>query len=354
MTSPYPQYPQQPPAQYPAQQGYAPPPQQYAPPAYQPSQPQYPAQPQYAPQAPQQGYTPPPAARGSLDEFYSQPGGGSGKPLSFTNKPPGTGYTVMVARTVTSADIMQQTDTNRVPLHFKDGRPKFVMIVPLTIAQSPEYPEGSASWWVKGQSRDELSRAMTAAGAPEGPPEAGAILTITFTGERQIPGRNAQKIYHVSYQRPQGNGAAMPAPPAQVVQPAPAAQQPTAPNSPAVPGLYAPPAGVRWPAQPEPVVPQGQTSPNPYPQPGQAQPGYAPAPMLTPDQHAAQMAQNGQAPAQPQYPAQVQQLPPGQYAPPAGPAQVPQQNAATPVPPGLTPEQQELLARLSGQPAPQG
>jgi hypothetical protein len=351
VTSPYPYA--QPPAAYPPQQpGYAPP-QQYAPPPAAYQQPGYAPPQQYAPPAP------PPTARGTIDMFYNQPGGGSGKPLSFTGKPPGTTYRGIVARPVTDADIRQQTDRNQVPLTHKDGRPKFVMVVPLIVAQGPEFPEGMASWWVKGQPRDELSRAMAAAGAPEGAPEAGAVIDITFTGERQIPGFNAQRIFAISYQRPQANGQA-PAPPAPQAQPQwPAPGAPlSVPPAPAPPGEnpYQQPQGQypqqgQAPAQPQyqpPMQPQGQ-----YPQQGQppmqpqgqypqqgaspsvSQPGYGGQPQgypsQAPQQPQGQYPQQGQAPQQPQGPA------------PAAPGQVP----------GLDPAQQALLARLQAGQAPQ-
>lgn len=332
MTSPYPYA--QPPAAYPPQQpGYAPP-QAYAQPpaAYAPA-------PGYAPQqyAPPQQYAapaPPPAARGTIDDFYSQPGGGSGKPLNFTGKPPGTTYRGTVARAVTNADILQQTDRNKVPLTHKDGRPKFVMVVPLIVAQSPEYPEGMASWWVKGQPRDELSRAMAAAGAPEGAPEAGAVIDITFTGERQIPGFNAQRIFAINYQRPQGNGQAPQAP-----APQPHPMSPQGQPGYATDGRYGPPAspGTDWsspqfPGQPQaPVQPQYQQPMAPPPQ------QYAPAAALSPEQHAAQMQQG-------QYPLQGQAPPP----PPQGQYPAPPQAQQGQVP-GLDPAQQAILARLQAQ-----
>ena len=264
VTTPYPPQPQAQPGygyppqqqpQYPAQQ----PPGQYAPPApYAPAPAAYPP----APYAPPQGYAPaqqyqqpaaPPPVQGTIDDFYNQPGGGSGKPLAFGTKPPGTAYRVTVARAVTSADIIHQTDQQtKVPQFFKDGRPRLVMVVPVTLQPDHEYPEGTASWWVKGQSRDELNRAMAAAGAPEGPPEAGAVLDIVKQGERPIAGRSSQVIYGVTYWRPQGpNG----------VQDAPA--QPQYPAAPPAQPQYAPQA----PAQPQ--YQQGQPQ-------APAQPQYAP------------------------------------------------------------------------------
>lgn len=185
----YPQqpYPQQPQPQYPpqgyGQGGYPPPPQM----------------PQQAP-APQQ----PPAPQGSLSDFFSQPSAGNGPALKFKDKPKGTSYTGIVARAVTNADVRAQTDPNGRPTTYRDGRPKFVMVVPLQVEPTQEFPEGRATWWVKGQARDELVRAMAEAGAPEGPPEAGAAVRVTLVGERPVPGMNPALQYRVEYVRPQG------------------------------------------------------------------------------------------------------------------------------------------------------
>lgn len=201
-------YPQQP-------QGY---PQGYAQPAQYPAQPpmpQYPpAAPAYpaAPYPPQGGYPQPypvapagpPLPTGTLDGFYEQPSGGGGPSFKFNGKAVGTTYTGIVARTVTNADVRAQTDQGGRPVTFKDGRTKFVMVVPMQVAPSPEFPEGVAGWWVKGQARDELARAMDEAGAPAGPPEAGAAIRVTLIGMRPIPGMNPAFQYRVEYVRPGG------------------------------------------------------------------------------------------------------------------------------------------------------
>lgn len=200
---PYPQYPPQPPVpQYPT--GYA-----------------------YPPQMPQQYAAPvqAPAAPATLDTFYDQPSSGGGPAFKFmdANRQPMVGktYVGIVARPVTNADVRPQTDQQGVPQTYRDGRPKQVMVVPMTVPQSPEFPEGVAGWWVKGQARDELLRAMGEAGAPAGPPEAGAGISVTLTGTRPIPGFNPQFIYKVVYQRPAGAAAVTPAPMPEVPAPAP-------------------------------------------------------------------------------------------------------------------------------------
>jgi hypothetical protein len=312
----YPQYPapEQPPAQYPPQYGQPP-----APPAQYPPQPpaQYP--PQYgqppAPQYPPQSYAPPPPAApmaaGSLDQFYSQPSTGGGKALSFETV--GTRYVGIVVRPIGDSDIQQQTDTQGRPATFRDGRPKFVMRVPLQMQPSAAYPDGLAQWFVKGNDRDELVRAMAEAGAPEGPPEAGSLIDITFTGTRPSgPGMNPTKIKQVRYQRPSGavpagNGHAPVAQVQPAAQVAPVAQvQPVPVN-----GAYTTTANTTT-AMPPPVAVNGQMG-----QPVQPPPVPAPPPPPVP-------------------------------APPAPPPPAPV--AAPPTVP-LDEKQQALLATLTGQTA---
>jgi hypothetical protein len=206
-------------------------PQQYV----QPSYPQAPPQPYGPPQgytqapgypAPPQPYGPPqqqPAqlASGSLDAFYQQPSSGGGAALRFEV---GTRYIGVVTRPITNADIQQQTQPGtNLPAFFKDGRPKFVMKVPLQLQPTPERPDGLGQWYVSGSARDELVRAMADAGAPAGPPQAGAIIDITCTGTRPAGvGMNPAKVYQVHYRRPDVEPPSPQAP----VQQAPVQQAP--------------------------------------------------------------------------------------------------------------------------------
>lgn len=297
----YPAGPQQP---YPGQ------PAVYAQPAA-PAQPQYPVAPQQ-PYPPQQ-YTPPqpppvPLAQGNLDDYYAQPSAGSGPSISWSangqQKPIGTYYEGIVARDVTNADVQQQTDPNTgQPKVYRDGRPQFVMKVPLKVQPSPEFPEGEATWFVRGQARDELVRAMAEAGC-DGAPRGGAAVRVTLVHRRPTRMGNPANVVQVVYQPAPGQANAQPAAQA----PAPA---PTAP-SPAVGQLI---------AQQAPEQPATQV---------QAQ--YPPVPP--------QVAQSVQGP-----PVQVQ--------PQVAPAQpVAPQGQAFPAPADLSAEQQELLARLTGQGAP--
>lgn len=280
-TPPTPQYPVQP--SYPVAPGQLPGYQQpYAPQQFAPQYPQaqgYPA-PQMAP--PQQ-----PLAQGSIDDFFNQPSAGGGKSLSF--KVIGTRYRGIVTRPLGRGDVQQQTDTMRRPLTYNDGRPKFVMKVPLQMQPSAEHPDGLATWFVKGQARDELVRAMAEAGAPAGPPEANSIIDISYVADRQSgQGLNPAKQFQIVYTRPGG-----------------AAQQPAPQAAPPIPAqVIAPPAAVPQAApQPDPAqqaamaaVQQQFPQATPVQQPAApAVPGQYPAD-FTPDQVALMQRLAGGAP----------------------------------------------------------
>lgn len=307
-------YPPQQPGYPPAQPGYppAPPQQPYYPP------PQYPSQ-QYPPQPPK------PAAKGTIDDFYTQPAGGSGKSLASWFDVPGKSITGVVARKITNADVQQQTDiTTRQPVFFADGRPKLTMVVPLIVAQTPDFPEGRAAWYIRGDVRNELARAMQEAGAPEGPPEAGAQITITLTGTRQIRNLNPAKVFAVQYVRPQG------AAPAQFPATAPQAANGQVPQQPAAQPQW-PQPGAPLSAPPVPA-PAGE---NPY----QAQPSY---PMQGPPPGGWLQPQ--------QYPGAPDNAPDMYPVQPQAPAPAPAPQQAGPAP--MDADHQALLARLSGQQAP--
>ncbi|MGH3717013.1 MAG: hypothetical protein ACRDT4_26670 [Micromonosporaceae bacterium] len=255
-------YPQQP-------QHLAPPMPQAPPPAQYQPYPQAPAPQQYAPQ-PQYAPAPPAPAPGTLDGFYSQPSTGGGASLKF--EAAGQSYVGIVTRPITNGDVEQQTEqaTGR-PAFFRDGRPKLVMKVPLQMEPSPAYPDGLAQWYVKGQARDELARAMAEAGAPEGPPEQGAVIQVTLTGTRPSgAGMNPAKLYRVVYRRP--DGAAPVAQPVAAPQPAPTPVPPAAPVPPQAAPAPQPAAPVAAPQPPAALSPEqqallarltGQTAPAP-------------------------------------------------------------------------------------------
>jgi hypothetical protein len=238
------------PQQFPQQVPYAPPqpPQAYQQPApYQVQQPapyqvQQPAPYQVqqpAPYAPPQAYqqppAQPPAAQGTLSDFYNQRSAATGKGLRFPNGAHGTNWQFRVARTPGPGDVQQVTDVNGRPQTFKDNSPKWQMLVPVTQAtcNNPEagkdLPDGDGTWYVKGQMRDELARAIAEAGGdPNEPPQAGAWISVTYVRDRPSgPGMNPAKIYQVQYVQPEHSG---PLPASAPTTPAAAPQQPQQPG----------------------------------------------------------------------------------------------------------------------------
>jgi hypothetical protein len=223
---------------YVPQQQYPPQPPVQQPPVQQPQFPAYPQQqaPQYPPQQYGQapGYPPAPPqqpavplATGSIDDYYGQPSAGGGPSISWKDKPIGHWYAGVVARDVTDADIQQQTDPQtKQPKFFRDGRPQFVMKVPLKVEPSVDFPDGEATLFVRGQMRDELVRAMAESGST-GAPKAGATIIVQLAGKRNTGAIPANQ-FAIQYQPPagQGAGAASPAPAQQPVQQAPVQQQP--------------------------------------------------------------------------------------------------------------------------------
>lgn len=180
-----------------------------------PHAPAFPVQ-QFAPPAP----APVPLAQGSLDDFYGQPTVGGGAAWKFPNGSIGTPAAVnvgIVSRAIVQGDVEQATDIHNNPQTFKDGRPKFQLKVPVTNADGTE-----GTWYVKGNDRDELTRAMTEAGAPAGPPEKGAAIRVTYVRDKANgPGMSPTKVKTVEYMRPAG-ATETPAPAvAQTTTPAP-------------------------------------------------------------------------------------------------------------------------------------
>jgi len=308
-----PQYAQQQYAQPPAPQNYAPntgyvqPQVQQAPPAYAPQGYTQPQQ-AFAPQAPvqQEQYT--------AADFWGQPSGGSGPALSWPQI--GTVYNVAVARDVRNTDVHPQTDPKKQPGQegyyktFTDGRKKLEIRIPLRLQPSQAYPQGEATFYVKGADRDELVRAMQAAGVTPDQdgalwPKAGDTFQVHYFGDKPnrmgAPTKQKQITYTV------GNGTVPQEylqPAVQQFQQAPPqqyAQQPQQFAPPQAPNGYAqayvqqaPPAPPQYAAPPQ----QFQQAPPPPapPQPGsQLPPGGIPG--LSPEQQAQVMALNaGQFP----------------------------------------------------------
>jgi hypothetical protein len=225
------------------------------------------------------------------------------------------------------------------PRYFSDGRPMLTMTIPLLVQQQPDFPDGRAAWIIGSSDREDLDMAMQQAGCkPRTVPEAGAVVTITFTGLKQIPGFGApKKVKRITYQRPpnangNGNGQAttqaintalqnaqpqQPYVPAPSPAPAPAHQE----SFGAPEGLgYNPGSGYTQYAPPQ-APPPGYQQPPPVPQPAYQQDPYATAT------------------------GQPQQPPPPPQAPPQGP---PPQQPQFATPAELTPEQAERLRQLTG------
>ncbi len=334
----YPQQPygQQPPQGYPEQQeGYAPPPQapQYQQPGYPqqgyaPAAPQF-QQPQYAPPQPQfqqpgyppqqPGYAPqqppvppqPELPRGTLQAFMEQPAGADGKALAFDRI--GDRYVGTVIRNVTDADIDYQTKpgTNEV-VKYNDDRYRLVMKVPLLITPSPMYPEGIGVLWVNSSLRNELSRAMEAAGAEPGPPRAGDVIDITYTHDQDSGrGRNPRKVKRIVYQDGHGIAPQLPGTPAQAQQ----APQPPQPQ-------YAPPQQPQFQQPPQPQFQSTGVVAGGYPPPVQQVQYQQPDPALAYQQATGQPMQQYQDPQAAQEFQQQYQQPsfPTPGAAPAAPA----------------------------------
>jgi len=215
-----------------------------------------PAAPQIQAQA--QGYSNPAAvtpapqlARGTLEDFYNQPTGGSAPSITskfFTKRAMGSWLSLEVTRDVTNADVRQQTTPQGQPQSFRDGRPKFVLVVPVRVTGSSdgthvtEFPDGEGSLWVKGVLADELRRAMTAAGDASGYPKGGAQIVMVSAGEKasRTPGFSATKLYQLQYAGPVGIAAEQIANPTTQIPSATAAVPSVAPAIAEVPATAAP------------------------------------------------------------------------------------------------------------------
>lgn len=249
------------------------------------SAPAAPAAPAAAPAPVAQGYSNPAAvqappaqlANGTLEDFYNQPTGSGGGPSVtskfFTKRQQGSWLQLEVVSDATNSDVRQQTTPQGIPQTFKDGRPKFVLVVKVKVLGSSdgthvtEFPDGLGSLWVKGVLADELRRSMAAAGDPSGYPKGGAQIVMVSAGEQasRTPGFSATKLYQLQYAAPAGEQrdlqavaqAANPVNPtvAPVPSPAPSAAPVAAPAAapamtatppvaapPAVPTVSAPPA----------------------------------------------------------------------------------------------------------------
>jgi hypothetical protein len=255
-------------------------PQQFQQPYQQPQQFQQPYQQpqQYAPAPP-----PPPVPSGpagTLDDFYGQPSGGGGPSISWKDAQPGSQIVGRVARDVNDSDVRQQTDMRtQQPKYYRDGRPMLCLVIPLEVQPDQRFPDGRASLWVRGQMRDELTRAMKASGV-DGAPKEGDVFSVTLTGRRPTgQGMNPANEFRIEYQParvPQAQAPQAQAPQAQAPQSQPSAPAPQqfaqAPQAPQAPQQFA-----QAPQQPQqfaqaPQVPAPQSQPSaPAPQNGNGQ-----------------------------------------------------------------------------------
>jgi hypothetical protein len=105
------------------------------------------------------------------------------------------------------------------------------MRVGLVNQPTQEFPDGEFSFWVRGQARDELSRAMAEAGV-EGAPKAGDVIQVTLVQRKPNRTGNPTNIVQITYtpggqrtQHPAHIEAPVQAP---VAAPVPVAQAPVA------------------------------------------------------------------------------------------------------------------------------
>jgi hypothetical protein len=132
----------------------------------------------------------------------------------FNGKQQGYQLDMVVTRDLMHSDTHQLTDINGVPQSYKDGRPKFVLIIPVTVTNSSDgthgsfFSEGNATIWVKGALKDEFARAMAAAGIRE--LKGGTRIVTASAGEKasKRPGFSPTKLYSVTLYPADGSAPA--------------------------------------------------------------------------------------------------------------------------------------------------
>ena len=215
-------------------------------PTFQPPQ----AQSQFTPAAP--SAPAPELARGTFDDFFSQPSasnGGKGATSYFRGKagplrPKGSWIQFTVDRDITNADVSQMTKfgTN-VPETWQygpmAGKPKFQLIIPATVVASGDnqhgqvFENGAVKLYLKpGVVTDSFRAALAAAGEPSGLPKAGSVITMIMGDEKPNKSGNPTQLYDFQYQAPQSVPTApaeAPAPAAPVAAPVPSAPAAPAP-----------------------------------------------------------------------------------------------------------------------------
>lgn len=181
---------------------------------------------QYAPQAQTQAQQPQPElARGTLEDFYSQPAasnGGKGATQFFgsvqkgNRKPDGTWLQLRIDRDITNADVSQLTDTNNVPQTWKygpmAGKPKFQLTIPATAIGSSDgthlqfFESGAVRLYLKpGPVTDAFRAALQAGGESSGFPKAGSEIVMIAAGQKANKGNySPTMLYDFRYTAPNG------------------------------------------------------------------------------------------------------------------------------------------------------
>jgi hypothetical protein len=232
-----------------------------------------------------QPYGPAPVAQhvppGDLAAFLGQPRTGRPKAISWNGVPLGTTVVGYVVEDVGDRDIVPDTDpkTNLVKT-WRDGSPKYVLVVTLSVQPSALHPDGKASLYCRGDLWDKLSAAMAAAGRT-GAPKAGDMIAATLTERRATPGQAVPKnLFTVQYAL--GDAASpqplLPSPQVQQYAPAPEPAQQMMPPAAQVPAPAPQYAAPQAPLPAQAFTPQQQPAPAPV--------AAAPLPVMSPEQAA--------------------------------------------------------------------
>ena len=177
-------------------------------------------------------------ARGTVEDFFNQPqvaSGGASVTKFFNGRPVGSWLRFRVTRDLTANDVRQQTDINNIPQTFRDGTPKWVLIIPVKVLEGSDpgwqqvFENGDATLWVKGLLQEELNRAIAASGTQ---PDANgnyiargnSEIVMASAGEKpsRKAGYSPSKLHNLQYQPPVG-GAVDPTPSVLSATPDPAA-----------------------------------------------------------------------------------------------------------------------------------
>lgn len=269
-----------------------------------------------------------------MQDFWDQPGGGGGDSLTW--KTIGQEYAGFVVRDVTRADLIVDTDpVTKVVKTYSDDRIRKSLKVTLEVPQSAQFPEGRAAWYVRGNDKDEMVRAMQVAGYglddkgnPETPKQ-GDFVHIRYDHDRPSRMGNAAKIKNVFYVKKADITPELLSKFGYLLTPQPVQQ----PGYPQQPQYGQPPQQGYQQYAPQ---PQAQYAPPAPPQPQYAQPSQV---QMTQPQYQGQAYYDPDPRAMQQYPPQqppqqqYQQAPPMPAQPaPAGYPSAPAQPAGAPSP----------------------